>query len=156
MFTRRLVVTVSAAAIVAAGALAFTPSAAAQSSEKQGIFVGAKPLGPYSPAVQVGDMLFLSGQIGRDASGTLVEGGVQAEARQAMENLGDLLEEAGMTYANVVRTTIYLTSIDDYAAVNETYASFFGEGTTPPARSTVAVAAIPGGAHVEIDFIAVR
>ncbi len=110
-------------------------------------------IGPYSQAVKVGDLVFCSGQIGLDpATGALVGGGVEAEARQVMKNLGEVLAAAGVGFAHVVRTTIYLTDLGDFAAVNRIY----GEqvGTAPPARATVQVAALPKGATVEIDAIA--
>lgn len=124
---------------------------------KKAVYGGAKPIGPYTPGIQVGNLVFLAGQIGLDpTTGKLIEGGIEAQVKQAMENLGRVLEEAGLGYQNVVKTTIYLTDIDDYAAVNKVYASFFPEGSPPPARSTIQVAAIPAGASVEIDFIATR
>lgn len=110
-------------------------------------------IGPYSQAVKVGDLVFCSGQIGLDpATGALVGGGVEGEARQVMKNLGEVLAAAGVGFAHVVRTTIYLTDLGDFAVVNRIY----GEqvGTAPPARATVQVAALPKGATVEIDAIA--
>jgi len=142
----------------AAVVIAATMSAAPQTAgSKKPIFGGAKPLGPYTPGIDVGNFVFLSGQIGiSPATGKLIEGGVEAESRQAMENLGRVLKEAGLGYENVVKTTIFLADIGDYAAVNEIYASFFTGDSPPPARSTLQVAAIPAGASIEIDFIAVR
>jgi 2-iminobutanoate/2-iminopropanoate deaminase len=112
-----------------------------------------KPIGPYSQAVRMGELVFLSGQVGLDPStGNLVSGGVTAEARRVMENLGAVLTAAGAGYSEVVRVTIYLTNLADFAAVNEVYGSYFT--TEPPARATVQVAALPKGAAVEIDMIA--
>lgn len=142
------------AAAVAVLAFAAAPLA---SGSKKPIYGGSKPLGPYSPGIDVGNLVFLSGQIGIDpATGKMVADGVEEQARQAMENLGRVLQEAGLGYENVVKTTIFLADIGDYGAVNEVYASFFPEGTPPPARSTIQVAAIPAGAKIEIDFIAAR
>ena len=116
-----------------------------------------KPIGPYTPGVQNGPFVFLAGQVGIDpASNTLVEGGVKAETKQAMENLGKVLQEAGLSYQNVVKTTIFMADLKDFADMNEVYGSFFPAGSIAPARSTVQVSAIPRSAHVEIDMIAMR
>jgi 2-iminobutanoate/2-iminopropanoate deaminase len=112
-----------------------------------------KAIGPYSHAVRLGDLVFSSGMIGIDPkSSELVRGGVRVETRQVMENLAAVLRTAGASFAEVVRVTIYLTDIGDFAEVNEVYGSYFT--TEPPARSTVQVAALPRGAAVEIDAIA--
>lgn len=112
------------------------------------------PIGPYTPAVRIGNMLFLSGQIGIDpATGDMVEGGTIPQARQVMANLKSLLSAAGMTFDNVVRATVYLADLDDYGAFNEEYAKYFGD--IPPARVCVEVARIPRDARVEISMIAV-
>ena len=112
------------------------------------------PIGPYTPAVKVGDMLFLSGQIGVDpATGEFAPGGTVAQARQAMANLRSLLTAAEMTFDDVVRATVYLADLDDYGAVNEEYATYFSG--IPPARVCVEVARIPRDALVEISMIAV-
>lgn len=142
--------------VVAATGLGLSGSA--QSAGHTGLYGGApKPIGPYSPGVQAGEMVFLSGQIGLDPdTGNMVEGGVTAEARKALDNLSTLLGEAGLSPANVVRATVYLADIDDYGALNDVYAEFFEGVEVRPSRSTVAVAALPRGANVEIDFIAVR
>ncbi|KAB2920352.1 MAG: RidA family protein [Hyphomicrobiaceae bacterium] len=114
-----------------------------------------KAIGPYSLAIQSGDLVFLSGQIPLDgATGKLVEGDVAAQARQSLENLKAILDAAGLSFAHVVKTTIFLTSMGDFAAVNEVYKSYVSEPY--PARSTIAVAALPMGAKVEIEMIAVR
>ncbi|MFQ5791320.1 MAG: Rid family detoxifying hydrolase [Acidobacteriota bacterium] len=139
-----------------ATAVAVSVGASPQSGRKA-VYAGAKPLGPYTPGIDVGNLVFLSGQIGIDpATGKMVEGGTAEQARQALENLGRILKEAGLGYENVVKTTIFLADIHDYRAVNEVYGSFFPEDSPPPARSTIQVAAIPAGARVEIDFIAAR
>ena len=113
-----------------------------------------KAIGPYAQAVRTGQWLFLSGQIGLDpASGELVAGGAVAEAERVLANLRAVLAAAGMTFDHVVRTTIYLVDLGDFARVNEIYARAF---TAPfPARATVGVAALPRGARIEIDAIAV-
>jgi len=114
---------------------------------------GAKPMAPYSPGIQFGHLLFTAGQIGLDPeSQTLVSGGVAIEAQQAMENLGSILEAAGASFDSLLKVTIFLTDINDYAAVNEVYGKFFSE--SPPARSALQVVALPGAAAVEIEAIA--
>lgn len=111
-------------------------------------------VGPYVHAVEAGDLIFTSGQLGLDpASGALPQG-VGAQARQALENLGAVLEAAGSDFTHVVKTTVFLDDINDFAAVNEIYAEFFhGE---VPARSCVEVAKLPKGGLVEIEAIAVK
>lgn len=114
-----------------------------------------KAIGPYSLAIEQGDLVFISGQIPLDpASGKLVEGDISAQARQSMENLKALLEAAGLSFGHVVKTTIFLTSMGDFAAVNEVYKAYVCEPY--PARSTIAVAALPLGAKVEIEMVASR
>ena len=111
-------------------------------------------IGPYSQAVRAGDFVFSSGQIGLDpATGELVKGGVQAETTQVLDNLTAVLEAAGAGWRDVVRTTIYLADIGDFALVNKLYGERVGVGVLP-ARSTVQVAKLPRGAAVEIDAIA--
>jgi 2-iminobutanoate/2-iminopropanoate deaminase len=113
-----------------------------------------QPIGPYSQAVQSGNMLFLSGQIPLDpATGKMVEGDVQVQTRQVLENLKAVLLAGNATLEQVVKTTIYLTDLSQFSKVNEIYAEYFGE--SKPARATVQVAALPAGAQVEIDAIAV-
>ncbi len=113
-------------------------------------------IGPYSQAVAVeaGNLTFLSGCIPLDPkTGEMVGGGhVEAETRQVMENMKAVLAEAGLGFESVVKTTIYLVDMADFAVVNEIYAGYFGE--EPPARVTVAVAALPKGSRIEIDCIA--
>ena len=112
-------------------------------------------IGPYSQALDAGNLLFLSGQIGLDpASGTLVGGGTGAETEQVLKNLANVLAAAGLGFEHVVRTTIYLVDLADFATVNDIYAGYVREPY--PARATVGVAALPRGARVEIDAIALR
>ena len=108
----------------------------------------SKPVGPYTPVVRSGDWLIVSGQVGI-AAGSLVQGGLRAELTQAMENLRSLLEAEGASLDDVVKTTVFLTDIEDYAEMNEVYTSVLGSHR--PARSAVAVAALPIGACVEIE-----
>lgn len=111
-------------------------------------------LGPYSHAILAGNTLYLSGQLGLDPkSGTLPQG-VDAQAKQSLENIGAVLSAAGMTYANVVKTTIFLADMGDFAAINAIYAGYF-KGNCP-ARSCVQAAALPKGALFEMEAIAVK
>ncbi len=113
-----------------------------------------KPIGPYSQAIRTEVMVFASGQAGLNPeTGEMVQGGVEAETRQTLTNLKNVLEasDSGMLY--VVKTTVFLVEMDDFAKMNAIYAEFFPKD--PPARSTVAVAALPKGARVEIEAIAV-
>ena len=113
-----------------------------------------RAIGPYSQAVRVGNLLFTSGMIALDPqSGQMVGNDAAAQMRQALRNLQALLEGAGASFARVVKTTLYLADMNDFATVNEIYAAFFGE--SKPARSTVAVKTLPKSALVEIDAIAV-
>lgn len=110
-------------------------------------------IGPYSQAVIYGGLLFSSGQIALDpASGELIEGGVERQTRQVMENLKEVLAAAGLSFRHVLRTGIYLKNMSDFAVVNEIYGAFFDEN--PPARSTVEVSRLPKDVLVEIDMIA--
>lgn len=112
-------------------------------------------VGPYSQAITTDELVFCSGQVGLDpATGNLVEGGVEAQAERVLRNLAAVLDAAGCTFADVVKTTCFLADIDDFAAFNAVYARFMPD--PPPARSTFAVAALPKGAAVEIEAIAVR
>jgi 2-iminobutanoate/2-iminopropanoate deaminase len=115
----------------------------------------AKTIGPYSAAIESGELVFVSGQIPLDPlAGKLVAGDIAAQTRQALENVKAILAAAGLTFAHVVKTTIFLTSMQDFAAVNDVYKSYMAEPY--PARSTIAVAALPMGARVEIEMIAAR
>lgn len=114
-----------------------------------------KALGPYSVAVQTDAMVFCSGQIALDpASNEIVPGGVEAETRQVLTNLSNVLEAAGSDLAHVVKTTVFLRDMADFPKMNAIYGEFFTEN--PPARSTVAVAGLPKGVAVEIEAIALR
>ncbi len=112
-----------------------------------------QPIGPYSQAVQFGTELFCSGQIPLDpATGEIIEGDAAAQTQRVLENLGAVLCAAGYHYTDVVKTTIFLIDMGDFPAVNGVYEKYFSQNK--PARSTVAVAALPRGARVEIDCIA--
>lgn len=112
------------------------------------------PIGPYSQAIRSGELLFCSGQIAIDpASGKLIDGDVAAQTRRVLANVAAVLTAGGSAPERVVKTTIFLVDIADFAVVNPIYGEFFG-GPTPPARSTVAVAALPLGARVEIEVVA--
>ena len=112
-----------------------------------------EPIGPYSQAVKSRNFLICSGQIAIDPqSGEMVQSTIEEEAKQVMKNIRAILEAGGATFANVIKTTIYLTNMADFAAVNKIYE--IGIGTSRPARSTVQVAALPKGARVEIECIA--
>ncbi|MGD0575980.1 MAG: RidA family protein [Anaerolineales bacterium] len=112
-----------------------------------------KAIGPYSPAVEYGSLVFTAGQIGIDPQrGELVPGGVEAETRQVMRNLSELLETAGTSLKKVLKTTVFLKDMAEFGRMNAVYGEFFPD--SPPARSTVQVAALPRGAAVEIECIA--
>jgi 2-iminobutanoate/2-iminopropanoate deaminase len=112
-----------------------------------------KAIGPYSPAVRAGQLLFVSGQVAIDpATGNMVEGDVVAQARRVLDNVGALLQAGNRSFADVVRTTIYLADMNDFGKVNEVYGTYFTEPY--PARATVQVARLPKDAKVEIDVIA--
>jgi 2-iminobutanoate/2-iminopropanoate deaminase len=114
----------------------------------------AKAIGPYSPAVKVGNMLFLSGSIPLDpVSGQLVEGGIKEQTTRVLENIKALLAAAGADFSHVVRTTVFMIDLGEFAAMNELYAGYFA--APYPARSTVQVAKLPRDVRVEIDVIAV-
>jgi 2-iminobutanoate/2-iminopropanoate deaminase len=110
-------------------------------------------IGPYSQAVVAGNLVFASGQIPIDpATGRFVEGGVREQTEQVLRNVSKVLEAAGTDLGRVVRTTVFLADMDDFAAMNEVYGRFFAQ--EPPARSTVQAARLPRDARVEIDVIA--
>ena len=112
-----------------------------------------KAIGPYEQAIKVGEFVYISGQIPLDPkTGSLVEGDIKIQTRRVMENLKAILQAAGSSLERVVKATVFLKSIGDFAAMNEVYAEYFG--AAKPARSTVAVADLPRGALVEIDLIA--
>jgi 2-iminobutanoate/2-iminopropanoate deaminase len=112
-----------------------------------------KAIGPYSVAIKAGDLVFTSGQIGLiPETGNVIEGGVEAETRQALTNLASVLEASGSSLARVVKTTVFLRDMADFARMNAIYAEFFA--SQAPARSAVQVAALPKGAAVEIECVA--
>ncbi|QHS53313.1 RidA family protein [Edaphobacter sp. 12200R-103] len=113
-------------------------------------------IGPYSQAVRVGETLYASGQVGLDpVTGQIVEGGVEAQTVRVFENIKAVLAEAGLGFEHVVKTTVFLKNMGDFAAMNAIYAKYLApEGVVPPARSTVAVAALPKDALVEVEIIA--
>jgi 2-iminobutanoate/2-iminopropanoate deaminase len=111
-------------------------------------------IGPYSQAVRAGDFVFTAGQIALDpATGQMVEGGIEFQARQALTNVSAVLQAAGTSLANVVKTTVFLADMGEFKAMNGVYAEFFPDA--PPARSAVQAAALPLGARVEIEAIAI-
>ncbi len=111
-----------------------------------------KAIGPYSQAIRTESMIYTAGQTGLDpATGELVAGGVEAQTRQVLTNLKYVIEAAGSSVGNVVKTTVFLTDMSDFPKMNAIYAEFFGEN--PPARSTVAVAGLPKGGVVEIEAV---
>jgi len=112
-----------------------------------------KAIGPYSQGVKAGGFLFLSGSIALDpATGEMCTAGIEAETRQVMSNIGAILEGSGLGFEDVVKTTIFLTNMGDFATVNGIYGGYFTEN--PPARSTVEVKGLPRGASVEIEVVA--
>lgn len=112
----------------------------------------AKPVGPYSPAIRFGDLLFVAGQGPRDPKTGEIARGVEAETRQVLDNLKTIVEGAGCRMADVLHTRVYLTDISDFAAMNAVYRAYFP--ADPPARTTVAVSALPEpGARVEMDVV---
>ncbi len=112
-----------------------------------------KAIGPYSPAVRTGQLLFVSGQVPIDpATGQMIDGDIAAQTRRVFENIGALLTAGGRSFADVARTTVFLADMNDFAAMNEVYGQYFSEPY--PARATVQVARLPKDARVEIDVIA--
>lgn len=127
-------------------------------SEKKAVSTKNAPaaIGPYSQAVRVGDFLYTSGQVGLDpATGVLVQGGIEAQTTRVLENLKAVLEAAGVDIVHVVKTTVFLKDMNDFAAMNAIYGKYFApEGVVAPARSTVEVARLPKDGLVEIEAIA--
>jgi len=112
-------------------------------------------IGPYSQAIRAGNLLFISGQLGVDLStGTIPYDSVAEQTKHALTNLANIAQAAGTSLANAVKVTVYLTNMDDFAAMNQVYAEFFPEN--PPARACVAVSALPKGVAVEIEAICLR
>lgn len=113
------------------------------------------PIGPYSQAIQAGNLLFVSGQIAiQQSTGKLLTGSIEEEAHQVMKNIGDVLRAAQFDYSHIVKTTIFLKNMNDFPTVNTVYGSYFT--ADPPARETVEVARLPKDVHVEISCIAVK
>lgn len=111
------------------------------------------PLGPYSVAVKAGGLLHLAGQLGWDfAAEKVVDGGIEAQVRRALDNIGSVLEDAGLGFSDVVRCVVYLTDLADWPKVNEIWGEYFPH--LPPARSAVGVASLPAGACIEIEAVA--
>ena len=109
--------------------------------------------GAYSPGIRAGDFLFCAGQVPLDpATGQLVTGDIRVQTERVLQNINIILQDQGLTVANIVKATVFLTNLGDFAAMNETYARHFLKD--PPARTTVQVAALPRGAQVEIEVIA--
>jgi len=109
-------------------------------------------VGPYSQAVRAGELLFIAGQIPLDPAGQMVDGGVDNQARRVLDNIGAILEAAALSFADVVRTTVYLADLNDMAAMNQVYGSYFSEPY--PARATVQVARLPRDVRIEIEATA--
>ncbi len=115
------------------------------------------PIGPYSQAVWAGNLLFLSGQIAiNPASGELVDETIEQEVKQVMDNIGAVLKEAGLSFANIVKTSIFLENMDDFNRVNGIYAQYFEDVVAPPARECVEVSCLPKEVNVEISVIAMK
>ena len=115
---------------------------------------GAAPGGPYTPGIDTGSLVFVAGQVGRNPETGKLEEGLQAQADRALKNIQQILEAAGLSWANVAKTTCLLADIDDFAAFNEVYVRFVSD--PKPARATYAVKALPGGALVEVEAVAAR
>lgn len=116
---------------------------------------GVKVVGPYSPAVEAGEFIYFSGQIPIDyTTGKIIDGDIKAQAQQCLKNLSELLETVDINSDKIVKTTVYLADINDFAAVNEVYGAYFKPPY--PARTAIAVAALPLGSKVEIEVIAKR
>jgi 2-iminobutanoate/2-iminopropanoate deaminase len=114
-----------------------------------------KAMGPYSFAAEAGGLVFLSGQVALDpVTGERRPDDVEVQARQVMDNIGVILGDVGLTYQDIVKTTIFMADMADYPKVNDVYGSYFG--TEPPARSAIQAAALPGGFLVEIEVVAAR
>lgn len=123
--------------------------------ERQIISTSSAPgaVGPYSQAVKVGQFVYTAGQVAIDpAAGALIEGGIEAQTEQVLHNLAAILAASGASLASVVKTTVFLQDIADFAAMNAVYARFFRDN--PPARTTIAVAGLPMGARIEIEAVA--
>ncbi|HSJ63617.1 MAG TPA: RidA family protein [Gemmatimonadaceae bacterium] len=142
--------------LVLVALLALPPAAAAQQRGQMAApeYISGGPNAPYSRAVRVGRMIYLAGMIGADAGGKLATGGIQAETRQALENIKATLEPLGATMDDVIKCTVFLADIAEWGAMTEAYVAFFPNNK--PARTAVAVAGLPLNARVEIECMAVR
>lgn len=121
--------------------------------DREVVNAGGKPVGPYSQAVRAGGLLFTAGQIGLDpTTGGLVEGGIKAETRQALENLAKVVAAAGTSLDRALKCTVYLVDMEDFDVMNDTYREFFP--SDPPARATVQVVKLWGSARIEIELVA--
>lgn len=153
-------IALAALAVVIAGSVLAVRSQTGRSAAETGgrrrvIQAGPATGGlPYSPGILVGNTLYLAGTIGEDASNNIVPGGIQAETRQALANVAEVLKAAEMSFQDVTSVTVFITSFDDFAKFNEVYTQVFS--TNPPARATVQVAGLIGGARVELQMVAVR
>jgi 2-iminobutanoate/2-iminopropanoate deaminase len=115
----------------------------------------AAPVGPYSQAIRYGDFVYVAGEKGiSPETGKIVEGGIEAETRQTLNNVNAILEEAGLSMNDAIRSVVYMTDLSDFARMNEVYAEYFT--VDPPGRTTVEVTSLPAGAHVEIEITAAR
>jgi len=115
----------------------------------------AAPVGPYSQGIRFGDFVFVAGEKGiSPETGKIVEGGIAAETRQTLDNVRAILEEAGLSLADAVRSVVYITDLSEFGTMNDVYAEYFQ--VDPPGRTTVEVPALPAGAHVEIEITAAR
>jgi 2-iminobutanoate/2-iminopropanoate deaminase len=115
---------------------------------------GAKPGGPYSPGIDAGSLVFVAGQVGRNPETGQLADGLEAQADQVMKNIGAILDAAGLTFANVAKTTCLLANIEDFDAFNAVYVKYVSDPR--PARATYSVKALPGGALIEVEAFAVR
>lgn len=115
----------------------------------------AAPVGPYSQGIRFGDFVFVAGEKGiSPETGKIVEGGIAAETRQTLDNVRAILEEAGLSLDDAVRSVVYITDLSEFGTMNDVYAEYFQ--VDPPGRTTVEVPALPAGAHVEIEITAAR
>ncbi len=116
-----------------------------------------RAIGPYSQAIEAGDFIFGSGQIPADpATGDIVSGDIRAQTARVMDNIGAVLKQSGLSFNNIVQCTVFVKSMDDYAAINEVYAGYFEDVEYPPARALVEVSRLPKNVNIEIAFTAVR
>ncbi|HEY8224421.1 MAG TPA: Rid family detoxifying hydrolase [Pyrinomonadaceae bacterium] len=144
-----------AASVVSLGCASVYGQAAGSKTERRIVKLpGSPPAAPISPAIVVGDLVFTSGQIGIDPkTGQMVEGGLEEQAEQVLKNLAAVLEAAGSSMAHVVKATVFLADMNDYAAMNQIYRNHFKQDF--PARSAVQVAKLPANARIEIEAVAV-